>query len=962
MTPQSSTSHPIPIPQNLAATPTTSAKIGAAAPEEEGSSAAADSNGHNQNRKDEKNLGSLSRLRLVSLRTKATLVATLLGFVPVLGVGGIAFLLADPVITQQVARTKETETIQLADKLTRFMVERSANASTLATLPTSFLSGEQLNLSQDQQQILIDQFTRFVQDYLVFDSIVLLDPNGQIVIQSRGTAPETNLQNQPFFQRVLATRQTAISEPTPFAADTQNPLAIYLGAPVLSQQGQVIGVISARMPVDFLGNNVLRTGGLSEESAYRLIDSNGNIFQNFQDPNGLGVGQAAVDVLPLFPQIRELAATRSWISEDGSDLNAFTPMGPVAQLDWGVVTSTPTEIAFAAQNQLLLALVVGTLVTALGAALVGAYLARIATRPVIEAANAVKRIGQGDLTARTQIAGQDELSILGSNINRMADQIQAFLQSSEENTQRLQQQTQILADLAKQKALVQGDLKTVSTRITETIAQALQFDQVAVWLSVGGKPKCIDAFLLSTMSHSSGGIPSPAQLQAFTETAQSGQPLTQTFEDPAKITALLAIPIQLSGRVVGVIYCEQNRAYLWSLEEQVFVGSVANLVSLCLEAMERIKAQAQLQTSEQQQRQAKEALQQRAMELLMEVDPVSEGDLRIRARVTPDEIGTIADSYNSIIANLRDIVLQVQEATRQVNQTASGSEQAVRILSAEATAQADSLTQALDQIQVMVDSIQSVARRAQEAQAQVAQTNQVVKEGDTAMNRTVNGILGIRDTVAETTKKVKRLGETSQKISRVVSLINNFAAQTNLLSLNASIEASRAGEQGKGFAVVAEEVRSLAQQSSAATSEIEQLVDAIQRETNEVVSAMESGTDQVVIGTELVEAARQKLSQIATATAQISGLVQDIAAAAATQSQTSTEVGQTIEKVTGIAKQTSAQSITVAQSFEQLLKVAQELQVSVAQFKVGSESGPDQSTNGSDGQRPTPARIPALRG
>ncbi|NJM00575.1 MAG: hypothetical protein HC924_18170 [Synechococcaceae cyanobacterium SM2_3_2] len=204
------------------------------------------------------------------------------------------------------------------------------------------------------------------------------------------------------------------------------------------------------------------------------------------------------------------------------------------------------------------------------------------------------------------------------------------------------------------------------------------------------------------------------------------------------------------------------------------------------------------------------------------------------------------------------------------------------------------------------------------------------------------------------------MGETSQKISRVVSLINNFAAQTNLLSLNASIEASRAGEQGKGFAVVAEEVRSLAQQSSAATSEIEQLVDAIQRETNEVVSAMESGTDQVVSGTELVEEARNQLSQIATVTEKISLLVQDIATAAASQSETSTIVGQTIQEVTTGAKQTSAQSVIVAQSFEQLLKVAQELQVSVAQFKVGSDRDTELESNGANGSM-QPARIPSLR-
>ncbi len=438
--------------------------------------------------------GSRPRLNSFNLRTKATIVATLLGVIPVLGVGSIAFSLADPVITQQVARNKEIETIQLADKLTRFMVERSANISTLATLSTPFLSDEQFSLAENERQVLADQFTSFVRDYLVFDSIILSDTNGRIITQSRGAVAEPNLQNQAFFQRVVNTRQIALSEPTSFQSDTQNPFAIYLGAPVLSSQGQLIGVISARLPVDFLGNNVLRSGGLNQDSTYRLVDTSGNIFQNFQDPNEISVGSPVVDALPLYQDIRELSTTRSWISEDESNLNAFTPMGPVAQLDWGVVTSTPTDIAFAAQNQLLIAISAGTLVTALLAALLGAYLAKAATRPVIEAANAVKQIGQGNLQARTRIGGQDELSVLGNNINRMADQIETFLQASQENTERLQQQTEVLANLAKQRALAQGDIKNVVTQITETVASILKFNRVATWLSVRGKFKCIDTY------------------------------------------------------------------------------------------------------------------------------------------------------------------------------------------------------------------------------------------------------------------------------------------------------------------------------------------------------------------------------------------------------------------------------------------------------------------------------------
>jgi methyl-accepting chemotaxis protein PixJ len=202
------------------------------------------------------------------------------------------------------------------------------------------------------------------------------------------------------------------------------------------------------------------------------------------------------------------------------------------------------------------------------------------------------------------------------------------------------------------------------------------------------------------------------------------------------------------------------------------------------------------------------------------------------------------------------------------------------------------------------------------------------------MNRTVEGISTIRETVSETAKKVKRLGEASQKISKVVNLISGFAAQTNLLALNAAIEAARAGEEGRGFAVVAEEVRSLAQQSAVATAEIEQLVEEIQSQTNQVVTAMEAGTEQVVAGTQLVGETRSKLSEITAVSSQIGRLVQEISQATAVQTAAYNQVSHTMEQVAAIADDSSKQSETVAESFTQLLQVAQNLQVSVSEFKV----------------------------
>ncbi|NEP57507.1 MAG: HAMP domain-containing protein [Symploca sp. SIO2G7] len=349
------------------------------------------------------------------------------------------------------------------------------------------------------------------------------------------------------------------------------------------------------------------------------------------------------------------------------------------------------------------------------------------------------------------------------------------------------------------------------------------------------------------------------------------------------------------------------------------------------EAESLAEEQRQLQ---EEQRQLREGFQQRALELLMEVDPISRGDLTIRAKVTEDEIGTIADSYNATVGNLRKIVTQVQAAASQVAETTSSNEPVVQSLSQEALRQAEEVAVALEQAQEMAQAVQLVATNAQQAEAVVQQAAQTVEEGEDAMNRTVEGIMTIRETVAETAKKVKRLGESSQKISQVVNLISTFTEQTNLLALNASIEAAHAGEEGRGFAVVADEVRSLSRQSAEATAEIEKLVASIQTETNEVVAAMEAGTEQVVTGTKLVDETRQSLNKITAASAEINQLVEAIAKATTLQSTASEAVTKTMTDVATIASQTSTEANTVSSSFEQLRQVAQQLQAEVGQFKV----------------------------
>ena len=406
-----------------------------------------------------------------------------------------------------------------------------------------------------------------------------------------------------------------------------------------------------------------------------------------------------------------------------------------------------------------------------------------------------------------------------------------------------------------------------------------------------------------------------------------------------QIVSIITTPIYVGNKFFGLFsgtMCQQQRS--WDRTEIDLLLQLAIQIGAALTQAQLVQ-QLEAASLEQSryaasQEAARQALQKNAWELLIQVDRISQGDLTIRAHVTEDEIGTIADSYNSTVESLRRLVRNVQNVSREVVSTTTTNEISVAELSIEALQQSEDVALSLQRLQDMSGSIQLVVNNALIAESAVMESAQLVRDGDAAMNRTVEGILTIRNTVAETGKKVKRLGESSQKISKVVNLISSFAAQTNLLALNASIEAARAGEEGRGFAVVAEEVRSLARQSAAATGEIEKLVASIQAETSEVAIAMEAGIEQVAIGTRLVDETRMSLDRVSATSSKIGALVEAIAQAALLQAENSGRVTQSIDRVANIANKNSIRADDVQASFQDLLKLARELQVNIDRFKI----------------------------
>ena len=353
----------------------------------------------------------------------------------------------------------------------------------------------------------------------------------------------------------------------------------------------------------------------------------------------------------------------------------------------------------------------------------------------------------------------------------------------------------------------------------------------------------------------------------------------------------------------------------------------------------------QIQNSLQEQRniaqlqnQQKEQLEQAIVTLLDEVCDATEGDLTVRANLNSLELSTVADLFNAIITNLQDIAIEAKQSTTQVENSLKQNESAIRSLARKAIEEARETRDTLLSVEKMSQSIQAIARNANQAELIVDDTYNTVLNSTQNMDLTVESILNLRTTVNESAKKMQRLGESSQKVSQAVSLIEEIALKTNVLAINASAEADRAGEYGQGFAVVAQQVGTLAEQCTAATQEIVSIVAAIQAETEEVGRVMTSGTVKVLETTSLVEFTKESLGEVLQKSQEINQLMSSISQSTVSQADTSQNVTNLMQKIARLSETTSQSSQEVAQSIVETAQVAAKLQSTVAQFKVTNNS------------------------
>jgi methyl-accepting chemotaxis protein len=709
-----------------------------------------------------------------NLRVKTTLILIGISTLSTVSVGFIAYSFANRSAVAQIKSAEENTATKVADKVAYYMRERFGDIQVMSNL--TILTNPELRAktpAKDKQAAL----DSFIKAYTIYDSVAAFDLEGNVIAQSTGT-PLSNHRDHSYFQAALAADKPILSQPLLFS-DSGN-IAVYLAAPIKdSTTGKNLGVIRARMPVKYLRDVILSND--AEHNNY-LLDKQGQIFaasneQEFDTIQTLKAKlQPGSDRFDFFNQLEK--STDKQIITTKNELVSYIPFtkfqdefrSQLPDLGWSTITTIDKQLALKAQRELLLAFVAATLIIMIIVAIIASIIGSKAIQPILEAADAVKKLGQGKLDTRMPVAGKDELADLGSNINKMAGQIQELLYIQETETKRQQKE--------------------------------------------------------------------------------------------------------------------------------------------------------------------KETLQKGVMSLLLDVEGAKKGDLTVRAEMTDGMVGSIADAFNSTMKKLHQLLQEVQKVSGEVGQLSLAGEGSVRQLSDSALSQAEEINQALSSIDQINQSVETVASYAQEASQIARQGSIQAKEGDLAMDATVNSIEKIRTTVANTSKKVKQLAESSQEIAQIVEIISGISEKTNLLAFNASVEAARAGEHGEGFRIVAEEVRRLADRITDATKDIQQLVTTIQQDTTSVLEGVETSTAEVVNGSELVRMTKLNLRSLAETNKQIDEYLKSISSNTIEQTNTSKQVNEKINGIAIVAKTNSAEAHNVVQSLRTLVQEAENLQSSVSQFNL----------------------------
>jgi twitching motility protein PilJ len=387
-----------------------------------------------------------------------------------------------------------------------------------------------------------------------------------------------------------------------------------------------------------------------------------------------------------------------------------------------------------------------------------------------------------------------------------------------------------------------------------------------------------------------------------------------------------------------------RQAYLKTIQERIITSLMGNILSivvllLLVTLIALITLMNRWQESDSKQRlaeiqRANQRNQEAILRLLSEIADLADGDLSVNATVTEDFTGAIADAINYSIEAMRELVIQINKTAVQVATAAQGTRSVANQLTQASERQAQQIAKAGQAIIGMANSVKKVSANAVESADVAKKSVEIASRGAKAVQDTIAGMDTIREQIQETSKRIKRLGESSQEIGEIVGLIDDIADQTNILALNAAIQAAMAGEAGRGFAVVADEVQRLAERSGNATKQIDALVKTIQSDTNEAVSSMEQSTAGVVAGAKIAERAGEALTEIEKVSVQLAGQIENISQTSRTQAAVASNISGTMTIIQEITMQTSQGTNETAAAIERLAKLANDLKTSVTGFKL----------------------------
>lgn len=581
---------------------------------------------------------------------------------------------------------------------------------------------------------------------------------------------------------------------------------------------------------------------------------------------------------------------------------------------------------------------------------------RLVLKPLAHLQAATETFAAGDRTARATVFSQDEVGQLATTFNQMAENMQVSESALAAEASRQKQQAKQARALGEITLRMRRSLNPdqITQIAIDEIREFLKLDRILVYrfepdslnaTVVAESIAQTDLSLFGKVIENPLGLERLEAYQKQTAWCINDAHLEQISDhhrqmlDRLGIAAEIIAPLMQDQKIVGLLCGQQcSLSRQWQASEVEFFTQITTQLGYALDQAQLLQAhQNALQNSET----LKDSLQQQVVQLMSEIQGVSRGDLTVRANTASSELGQIAEFCNSLVERLHNVVTTVHHSASHTNQLLSENKGTIGQLASDLRQQSQETLRMLRSIEQMTVALQGVADRARQATVVAQNASTAAESGESLMDSTVTSIYSLRTTIEDAARKVKQLGDSSKEIGRVVSLINDLAVQTDLLAINANIEASRAGESGRGFSMVATEIADLAARSAGATREIASMVEMIQRQTNEVVEAMGQGANQVVEGSHLARNAKQTTMHVVHVAQQIDHLVQSISETIAAQTQTSQAVMESAKAIADQSNQTLATSDRVQDQLKQTVEVTETLQTSMGEFKVRGISSPE---------------------